>query len=415
MFAFGITTLAMRSLLPEPDGVDQSADRDRKRCRLALCLLTIAGIIFRAELALFLATNTLFLFLTGRVSIKRDIVPAGLLGLLVGLTTTVLVDSFFWQSFPLWPELSAFTFNIVSGQSAEWGTSPWHFYFTSAIPRLLLNPFTYLIALPVSLLTPSTRRAASSLLIPSLAFVAIYSFQPHKEWRFIIYTIPPLTGACALGAAYIWTHRAKSLIYRLLSLVSIFSVLLSLAISTCILLISSTNYPGALALHSLHDISTSTAPEISVYLGNLACQTGVTRFLETPAEPRTLYPPDSPQPMVQTWHYDKTEDEAVKSAPAFWDRFEYILVEGGEEERVRDVSGLRWEGVKTVGGFGGVKVLRPGQEPRESEGVFMSRFVGVYGYRVYEGIRGLGRSVTRGWWVEVRMEPKIKILRRIDR
>ncbi|KAF7588145.1 dolichyl-P-Man:Man(7)GlcNAc(2)-PP-dolichol alpha-1,6-mannosyltransferase, partial [Aspergillus hancockii] len=139
MFAFGVTTLALPYLLQE-QSQPTASNKSRTRYRLSLCLFTIAGIIFRSELALFLATNTIFLFLTGRITIQHDIIPAGALGLLLGLGTTVLVDSFFWQKFPLWPELDAFIFNVIHGQASAWGTHPWHFYFTNAIPRLLLNP-----------------------------------------------------------------------------------------------------------------------------------------------------------------------------------------------------------------------------------------------------------------------------------
>ena len=124
MFAFGLSTLALRALLPEPA---LPAGAYRNRCRLALCLLTVAGIIFRSELALFLATHTLLLLVTGRVSLLREVIPAGVLGLVIGLASTISVDSFFWQQFPLWPELAAFKFNVVSGQASAWGTQPWHF------------------------------------------------------------------------------------------------------------------------------------------------------------------------------------------------------------------------------------------------------------------------------------------------
>ena len=37
------------------------------------------------------------------------------------LALTVAVDSFFWQRWPLWPELYGVFFNVVQGKSAEWG------------------------------------------------------------------------------------------------------------------------------------------------------------------------------------------------------------------------------------------------------------------------------------------------------
>ncbi|KAE8383567.1 Alg9-like mannosyltransferase family-domain-containing protein [Aspergillus bertholletiae] len=406
MFAFGLSTLALRYLLQGPQSATSKTDRNR--CRLSLRLLTIAGIVFRSELALFLATNTIFLFLTGRIGIQRDIIPAGLLGLLLGLGSTVLVDSFFWQKYPLWPELEAFIFNVVHGQASAWGTHPWHFYFTNAIPRLLLNPLVYLVGLPFALFQPATRSAAAYLLIPSLAFVAIYSIQPHKEWRFIVYTIPPLTAAAALGASYIWTHRTKSLLYRLLSLVMILSTFASFLCSTFILLpASSANYPGAHALQSLHSHAHSTRPIISVHLGNLACQTGVTRFLQMPNPPDNLSP---------AWTYDKTENETLKSTSSFWAQFDYLLIEPGEEEtKIRSLSGPdRWEEVDVIEGFTGLRVIRPGEEAVGTvEERVLTKFIGENGAQVWRAGRDFARrAVTRGWWIEVRMDPRIKILGR---
>lgn len=418
MFAFGISTIAMRALLPEPIGPDAY----RKRCRVALYLLTIAGVVFRAELALFLAAHTIFLLLTGRISIRQEIIPAGTVGLLVGLASTISLDSFFWQQFPLWPELAAFKFNVVSGQASAWGEQPWHYYFSNAIPRLLLNPSTYLAGLPVALVQPSTRLPATSILIPSLAFVAVYSIQPHKEWRFIVYTIPPLTAASALGASYIWTHRAKSLLYRLLSLLSVLSTLAAFLFSTFVLLpASSANYPGAHALRTLHRTADSCNPEISVYLGNLACQTGVTHFLEAPAEPRRVHARSHSGPglasVLQTFRYDKTENETVKASPDFWESFDYLLIEPGDEEsRIRDVTGgsVIWDEDGVVDGFAGLKVLAPGEEAAGlAEERLLRAMFGSDGPRLWGMARDLARrSLTRGWWVEVRMEPRIKILRR---
>ncbi|KAE8351917.1 Alg9-like mannosyltransferase family-domain-containing protein [Aspergillus coremiiformis] len=416
MFAFGLSTLAMRYLLQE-HSQPANAKVYTNRCRLSLCLLTIAGIIFRSELALFLATHTIFLFLTGRIGVRHEIIPAGLVGLLIGLGSTVLVDSFFWQEYPLWPELSAFIFNVVHGQASAWGTHPWHFYFTNAIPRLLLNPLVYLVGLPFALLQPSTRSAAAYLLIPSLAFIAIYSIQPHKEWRFILYTIPPLTAASALGASYIWTHRSKSLCYRVLSLGMVLSTLASFFCSTFILLpASSANYPGAHALQALHNHAHNTKPIISVHLGNLACQTGVTRFLEMPTPSENPIP--TAQTNIATWKYDKTENETLKSTSSFWTQFDYLLIEPGEEEtKVRSISGPgHWEDVDVINGFAGLKIIRPDDEAVGAvEEQVLRRFIGDESARLWrEGRDFVRRAITRGWWVELRMEPKIKILGRIS-
>lgn len=291
MFAFGLTTLAMRLLLPDTAA---AAAAQRRQANLSLILLTIAGVIFRSELALLVATQTVFLLVSRRIRLFQDAIPAGLIGLSAGLLTTVLIDTSFWNRL-IWPELDAFLFNVVSGQSSAWGTDPWYFYFLNALPRLLLNPLVYLFAIPVALRQPATRQPAISLLAPSLAFIALYSFQPHKEWRFIIYTIPAFTATASLGAGYLWTHRTRTIFALTTSYLLLLSTLAAFLLSSLILLpASAANYPGAHALNALHRYhdhagavssgsrSASTGGA-SVYLGNLACQTGVTRFLQRPS------------------------------------------------------------------------------------------------------------------------------------
>lgn len=41
--------------------------------------------------------------------------------LTIYIALTVVVDSYFWQKWPLWPELYGIYFNVVQGKSAEWG------------------------------------------------------------------------------------------------------------------------------------------------------------------------------------------------------------------------------------------------------------------------------------------------------
>ncbi|KAL5340798.1 Alg9-like mannosyltransferase family-domain-containing protein [Aspergillus crustosus] len=430
IFAFGMTNFALAALLPTPG----TSDTYRKRSRLALYLITIAGIVFRAELALFLATHMLFLFATGRISIQREIIPAGILGLLLGLSITIPLDSFFWQQFPLWPEFAAFKFNVLAGQSSAWGTHPWHYYFTNALPRLLLNPMTYLIGIPISLFQPATRRVSTSILIPSLTYILIYSAQPHKEWRFIVYAIPPLTAAAALGASYIWIHKSKSLLYRLLSLSLVASTLASFGICSFFLLpASAANYPGAVALDTLHSHVLSAVPRdtpisISVHLGNLACQTGVTRFLQLPGPSSYTSSAQGTDKGPQVaWTYDKSPFDHQHQPSAFLTRFDYLLLEPSEADFLLSLSGASteyahssqyaWQVIDSVPGFAGIRVVKPGQQATGDfeEGMLRSvlgnRADGII--RVWREVRDLARGLTRGWWVEGRMEERIRILERV--
>jgi alpha-1,6-mannosyltransferase len=404
--------LALRSLL-NASTVPWTGSRGYRLC---LYLITIAGVVFRSELAILVGTITLYLFITRRISILGVIIPAGLGGLIIGLLCTVLLDSFFWQSFPLWPEWTAFYYNTIQGHSADWGVSPWHYYWVNALPRLLLNPTTYMLCIPIAVLNVATRQRSLDLLIPLVAFVGLYSFLPHKEWRFIIYVVPGLTGVAAAGASWIWNRRTKSFAYAILSLVLTISVVVSFAASTAVLALSSLNYPGGTALNILHhSIEHPTEQHFNVYFDNLACQTGVTRFLESHRGAETVLDVLESQNTLskRVWTYDKTEDPSALLNPMFWTKFDYVLA-----ERPEKVIGS-WAVVHVVYSFDGVHVLKPGEksggmlEPAYSKGVTVtvpSNWTDeiARGWKKLEGL--LRKPLMRGYWVEIKLAPKIRIL-----
>lgn len=389
MFAFALTTVAQRNLIL----VKSMAARSRKsvrRRRLAIYLLTLAGVVFRSELAILLAAEVGMMLLQNRQSLTREIIPAGLFGAALGLLTTVSIDSFFWQSFPLWPEWVGFYYNTVLGKASDWGTSPFHFYFTNALPRLLLNPM-----IPVCVLQALTSKAightSKAILLPHAVFIATYSLLPHKELRFIIYSVPAFNAVAASTAGWFWIRRTKSTIYRLLNLLMIVSTLASFATSLGLLYISSLNYPGGEALQRLHQRTIADHDEaVHVYMGNLACQTGIMRF----------------QQVRPAWVYDKTEDLATLLDPMFWQQFDYVLA----EDPLRVIG--NWEPIEVVGGFAGVSF-------RPTEGEDILPLPSAYGHvlrrlkDVYTSIAlTLAQRVTRGYWPAIKMAPKIYILQR---
>ncbi|PNY29335.1 Dol-P-Man:Man(7)GlcNAc(2)-PP-Dol alpha-1,6-mannosyltransferase [Tolypocladium capitatum] len=405
MFAFGLTTLALAFLLPKTD-----ARRASVRRRQALGLLVLATAIFRSELAILLAVVGLHLLVTKQMTLG-NLIPLFLGTFIAALAMSVPVDSYFWQK-PVWPELWGFYYNAVLGSSSNWGVSPWHYYFTSALPRLFLNP----LAIPLvvfALLQPGTSLRARSMVVPSLLYIAIYSLQPHKETRFIFYAIPPLTGAAALGASFISTRRSKSVHYGLATLVLVLSILTTFVCGMAMLLLSSLNYPGGDALSQLYAIArtdSSSPTTVTVHADVLTCMTGLTLFGQNHAGlPLALQGqplPTTDLAATPVFLFDKTEERPELKWPNFWMKMDYALMEDPT------LALGNWKTVGVVHGYDGIEVLKPGADEAGPEG-------NRQGYRVL----GLGASVARarntvrrltgGWWVGPRMVPRIHIMKRV--
>lgn len=391
-------------------------------------MLTATGVVFRSEIVLLLGAILLWdIYRTPKfLHLRRAVVPPGLLGFLTGLLLTVPLDSYFWLRFPIWPEFSAFTYNVLKGNSSNWGTSPALFYFTSALPRLLLNPFVYLICLPVALIVEYQRSSAPNppenfnilrILRLAITFLVMYSLQPHKEWRFIVYIIPPILAVASTGAAWIWSSRAKSFINRLLAICLVGSTIASFAASFAMVSISSLNYPGADAVEQLHEFHYMQKREqrdvARVHMGILTCMTGVTRFLQIPPPPMLSklggHNDDIKAWSSTLWIYDKSEDPDRLLHPAFWEDFDYALA-----ERPETVIG-KWEIVGRAEGYGRIEVVRPGEEGslllwnlEGGEGAWLQQIS-----RLWRAVESFCRRlVTGGWWLKIKLEPKIWILKK---
>lgn len=402
-----IATLAFRNFIY---GLNAEAEKARAWYRECLFLLTFAGVVFRAEIAVLVFGISFFLAIVNTSTIRSVIVPAGLVGFLAGLTVTVTVDSYFWQQFPAWPELQGFYYNTILGKSSDWGVSPPSYYYTNAIPKLMMNPMTYLTLIPLAISQPATRSRSLALILPSVVFVFIYSFLPHKEWRFIIYIVPALTAVASVGASWIWSRRAKGFLYRLLAGLLILSTAASFAASASLLTVSRLNYPGGEAVTRLRDIVASNehGHTVRVHADNLACQTGLTRFLEDRSANTTNVVGDSATPL---WVFDKTDDAQKLLDPLFWDSFDYAVAEHPE----RAIG--KWQIVDVVRGYAGIRIVRPGMmlDQRSLEERFQTGTVlklSPWEERWIAIAEWARHRLTRGWWIMVRMEPKLRILRR---
>ena len=249
--------------------------------------------------------------------------------------------------------------------------------------------------------------------MPILSFVGFYSLLPHKEWRFVVYVVPGLTAIAAAGASWIWTRRAKSAIYALLSLALLASVLLSFVASSAFLAISSLNYPGGGAIDFLHNgLQHPPGVHLQVYFDNLACQTGVTRFLENHDEAQTMMDVLESQDIAhkRIWTYSKAEDPELLLEPAFWHGFDYVIA-----ERPERVIGS-WEEVYVVYSFKGIRLYEPGDATSpSSRGTVSKRDIITRIAHAWKSLEKLVRyRILRGWWAEVLMEPRIRIFEKSD-
>ncbi|KAE8749834.1 hypothetical protein FOCC_FOCC003302 [Frankliniella occidentalis] len=273
----------------------------RRRYSVFIIASAAAIIIFRGELALFLGLILFLELIYRHITIPklfRVAAPAGI----VLLILTVLIDSVYWGRL-LWPEGEVLWFNIVLNRSHEYGTSPFLWYFYSALPRGLGLTF-FLVPLG-AILDYRARR----ILVPAVLFVFLYSFLPHKELRFIIYVFPLLNVVSAAGCSRLWEARAQSPLHVFLALGAVGHLVLNSLFSILLLSIATHNYPGGVALANLHKIEQSSA-YVNVHIDNLAAQTGVSRFTQDNLG----------------WTYNKTENLKAGSPEMFV--FTHLLLEG---------------------------------------------------------------------------------------
>lgn len=260
-----------------------------------------AIIIFRAELAMLLGLFLLYDIANKKLTIPRLLkiaIPAGI----VFLTLTIAVDSVFWKR-PLWPEGEVFYFNTVLNKSSEWGTSPFLWYFYSALPRGLA--FSYFL-IPLGMLWDSRVRA---LTVPGIVFVALFSFLPHKELRFVIYVFPLLNISAAAVCHRIWENRAKNPFHGFLALIILGHLVLNAIFSMFLLCVAGSNYPGGLAIAKLHRLEKDSIEPVHVHIDVLTAQTGVSRFTQT----------------NNTWVYSKQENLSIDNPEML--QFTHLLME----------------------------------------------------------------------------------------
>ncbi|PSS24861.1 Dol-P-Man:Man(7)GlcNAc(2)-PP-Dol alpha-1,6-mannosyltransferase [Actinidia chinensis var. chinensis] len=268
----------------------------------ALNCLIFATLIFRCDMLLLLCPLGLELLLTRSISLWKALKYCiGTALLCIGLT--VLVDTIMWRKL-LWPEFEVLWFNSVLNRSSEWGTHPFHWYFTSALPRTLLAAY------PLFLLGVLLDRRILFYILPVFSFVLLYSKLPHKELRFIISSVPMFNLSAAIAASRIYNNRKKSF-WKFLHIVFLGLLMISLGCTIITFMASYENYPSGYALKALHKMGglTNNTNERWVHIDPFSAMNGISRFCEY----------DFP------WRYSKEEGIAIEEF--IMRNFTYLLNE----------------------------------------------------------------------------------------
>jgi alpha-1,6-mannosyltransferase len=344
--------------------VSSSTSSNRLIQRSAVWLVT-ATAIFRCDVLLLLFSVGLVWLIQQQLTMLQAL----RLGILTGiacLAITVPLDSYMWQTFPIWPEGQVFYYNTVMGKSSDWGVSPWYWYLTSALPKAmllttLLLPFA-ILRLPekvASLFYQKSSRSSKSnndkelstldttmlpYLVAATAFIGLYSCLGHKEMRFMFPIMPILNLAAAVGlerlhqvaftSSTVTTVKDKvvsSPSSWLAKVVYIGALLgccgVTLVASLAFIGVSRHNYPGGTALqllvkHTRQQQSASQDREILVHLDVAAAMTGVSLFGQRAAG--------------STYSFVKAgyEEELANTADDY-SRFTHLLSE------TKDIDGFR--------------------------------------------------------------------------
>lgn len=324
-----------------------------------LAWLAFSGIIFRLEVVVFagvIAAVSSLIF--GQSSFTQNgifLLVASAVGLLVSFN----IDSYFWGDYVV-PEFTAFKFNVVEGKSAEWGTEPYFAYFSKYIVNFFRPPHVILL-FPFGLISQPARMGSSEgkkkkpasnntpintlpvLGISALLYMAIMSFQPHKEWRFIVYTIPIFNAIAGNGLAHLWSSRGKLIGRILLYYIIIISMLISFVLSWYMSFVSSFNYPGGQAIKWVNEyVSARDGRKEVVHMEVPACMTGITRFTQF-HDGRIVY--------------DKTENE--NRLAAIWNDVS-ILITDKDLSTPQALENLiynpsNWEEISQVSAFASVR------------------------------------------------------------
>mmetsp|Transcript_8652 Transcript_8652/g.13307 ORF Transcript_8652/g.13307 Transcript_8652/m.13307 type:complete len:531 (-) Transcript_8652:61-1653(-) len=301
----------------------------------ALALIAATTAILRCDLLTLLVplgicwtlreNNVLLLFS------KR--ILACVFAIIMALVLTIPLDSTLWQ-YLVWPEATVLLYNNpVENKSANWGTSPRHWYWCSALPRAL-NPSTMLLTL-FGAFFYEPNRLGYSFILPAFLSIFLLSFLPHKELRFIFPTLPLLTTAAAVAATRLDNKVQGSLSKKKF----IPYITLAITASATIILFypaAQLNYPGGVALFQVHELFRQYRNEVKIlHIDVAAATTGASRFGQ----------------QFSSWTYDKTENI---DDPSLYFSYDFRIAPIEPRDQADLLSRYNLTIVDTIHGYDGI-------------------------------------------------------------
>lgn len=327
---------------------------------LLYACLTFSSVVFRSELVALFGPIALETLLSRKISFPRAFLIGAVAGVLslralpfvlfqfnlscpktfyFSLVLTIAVDSVMWGRW-LWPEGEVLYYNTYLNKSKDWGVSPFYWYFAVAIPKTMMATIAFV---PVGIFY---ERRLLSYLMPTISFVFLYSFLPHKELRFIFYVFPILNLAAATGIVRFFRHIAKGNCF--LGVVAVGLLLSSLMFSQGFLYVSHHNYPGGHAFDRLHQLVPASST-VHVHIDVAAAQTGVSRFGQ----------------LNSNWVYDKTEDLLS------FDQFTHVVTANATVA----TKTAKFQVLDAVSSFAGIRWIKsfPFVEPKFAEAIYIHK------------------------------------------
>ncbi|EFC50330.1 predicted protein, partial [Naegleria gruberi] len=254
----------------------------RDKVKSMFFLLGFTAVIFRSDVFVLTAPLAILCLITFQVNLFSGILM-GLSSIICGITFSICVDSFFWNRF-IWPEGEVFLYNTIENKSINWGAMPYHWYFTSALPRSLLCAILFIpfsinaLKTSVSNIKKNKKILLLTMFLGALTFVVLYSFLPHKELRFIFFSLPIFNLVGAVGLSSLLCVHNPGFIRIGFSTILLIGSLLA---SSLLLHVSSLNYFGASSLTKLHNYldNRNSTTTVLIHMDAHATMNGVSQYL----------------------------------------------------------------------------------------------------------------------------------------